>query len=384
MFKVEMNRVLLLDALKSLKPYIGSGKDFVFNKYVFMEAWVDQTTNTNYLKLVAANSIDICEIITNVPACSDGILPLVEFNRFNDLINAIDAPVIDINTDGTNVLIDYLGGGEPISLIGVDASNFPGFPNHNVQSSIIMPFDMFSNGVMIAGSIISQDDTYPLYNCVNITVKQNSMLFESVDSKYRRMIVYEQNTAAGKKEGSFFAEFNRLKKICQNNMPQGTDIQIDITDNGIIFSVGAMRVFTRLISGNFPDCIKLIPPNFVTTLQFDRLDLMSVLDRAKVLVDDKTKTVHVRITSTTNDPAAVDAIEISASSPYGSMKEYVAHKNFSGKDLDLNFKVESLIDGLKNINDSTVNWMFPNLNTSIFNASSANGNHYYLTPAVRQ
>jgi DNA polymerase-3 subunit beta len=245
-----------------------------------------------------------------------------------------------------------------------------------------VPFESFVAGVNTAGAIIAQDDKYPLYNCINVTAKPTSILFESVGSRNRRMVVFEENVTT-KKTGSFFAEYQRLKKICTNSITPGNDVQIDIADNGVLISIGTMKVFTRLISGSFPDCMKLIPASFITTFNFNRTDLLAVLERAKVLVDDKTKAVTLKITSSTNDPANSDAIEVAVSSAFGSMKEYVVPTSFSGKDIEISFRIYSLIDGLRNMTDQTITWMFPNLNTSIFSSVSSNGCHYYLTPAVR-
>ena len=385
--KVDINKVILQGALQVLKPYTGTGK-FALDKYVSMEAFDDN--GQPKLKIMTVNAIDSCEVTIDAAAVTPGLCPLIEFDRFKKLIDSLDAPVIDIDADDAQnpnkVLLSWLGNAEPITLIGVDRVGFPTFPEVTVNSSLWIPFDLLKQGIDIAGAIVNINENFPLYNCINVTITPTTLLFESIDSKERRMIVYEiEHNLQTITPGTFLVEHSQLNKITSLNVNTNAQVNIETTDNGILFSIDQFKVYSRAISLNFPDCMALIPTSFATVLEFDRQDMMAILERAKILADDKAKICHIKITSSINTPGVLDVIEISAESAYGSMKEYVMHRNFSGKEAEYTFKIDSLYEGLKKLNDANILWMFPSTNMAVYkNADTTKGfKHHYLTPMIR-
>ena len=388
MMKVNVLKEDLIHAMKALKPYVGDGRTLSYDKYLYMESLV---LNGQYtLRLMVVNSIDSCEITINSAIASSytqGVCALIEFNKFFNLIQLLETPMIDIDccdVDNVNtVYISYLGCNDSIKLNGEDPSLFPNFPELIPNETLSIPFDRFCSGITVAGSIVTQNDLYPLYNCVNITLKNRSILFESIDSKDKRMIVYEEDMLVPNVIiGSFFAELSRLKKLTQLDASIASMMLVEIADNGIQFNIDNFKIFTRVITGSFPDCVKLIPANFISSLNFDKNQMMLALDKAKILSENDKKICVIKITADTSSPGF---IEINASSLSGSLTESIPHSNYTGKDVELTFKIDTLYEGLKVINDKNITWLFPNINFSFFKEAtpSSLNNYHYLIPSIK-
>jgi DNA polymerase-3 subunit beta len=103
----------------------------------------------------------------------------------------------------------------------------------------------------------------------------------------------------------------------------------------------------RLIEGQMPDYVSLIPNEFVAMIEISARDLLAAVRKAAVL--------------TTRDNAVVSlqfgggALSIRVSSQdVGSGVVPVALATASGEDLEVNFTVQFLSDGLRALGDASI------------------------------
>ena len=105
------------------------------------------------------------------------------------------------------------------------------------------------------------------------------------------------------------------------------------------FTVGGVRLTTRLLDGRFPDYRQLIPPGYPNLLRVGREALLDALRRVRLLVRDNTTPVRLSMR-----PGSVELTVVSQE--VGHASEDV-DAEYEGEELTVAFNPSYLIDGVE-------------------------------------
>ncbi len=127
------------------------------------------------------------------------------------------------------------------------------------------------------------------------------------------------------------------RQLADNDDP----LEILLAGNQAVFRFGSIELVTKLIDGKFPDYERVIPTAHPKLINFARQPLLSALQRAAILTNDKFRGVRMvledgllRIVSTNAEQEeAMDELEI----------------DYQGDKLDIGFNVTYLLDVLNNL-----------------------------------
>jgi DNA polymerase-3 subunit beta len=108
--------------------------------------------------------------------------------------------------------------------------------------------------------------------------------------------------------------------------------------NEITFSLGSVRISTRLLDGTYPDYRLLIPDHYPNRLHLGKESLIGALRRVRLLVRDNTTPVRLSMRAGGVDLSVV-------SQEVGDANETV-DGDFTGEDLVIAFNPSYLIDGV--------------------------------------
>ena len=104
------------------------------------------------------------------------------------------------------------------------------------------------------------------------------------------------------------------------------------------FEVGAVKVTTRLIEGDFPNYRGLIPSNHPNTLTVSRESLLDAVRRVRLLAQESTP-VRLAMSS--------EGLELVAVTQDVGQAHESVDATYSGEDLTVAFNPEYLIDGIE-------------------------------------
>lgn len=152
-------------------------------------------------------------------------------------------------------------------------------------------------------------------------------------------------------------------------------LEVTLAGNQAVFRFGSIELVTKLIDGKFPDYERVIPQHHPKMLAFDRVELLSCLNRVAILTNDKFRGVRMvledgrlRIVSTNNEQEeAQEEIEI----------------DYQGDALDIGFNVTYLLDVLNNIGTEGVEWRFNDGNSSALITLPGNDTFKYVVMPMR-
>jgi len=116
-------------------------------------------------------------------------------------------------------------------------------------------------------------------------------------------------------------------------------VGFSVSDLDATFTVGGVRLTTRLLDGRFPDYRQLIPPGYPNQLQVGRDALLDALRRVRLLVRDNTTPVRLLMREGSVELTVV-------SQEVGHASEDV-DATYEGEELTVAFNPTYLIDGVE-------------------------------------
>ncbi len=194
----------------------------------------------------------------------------------------------------------------------------------------------------------SNDDARPLLTGVLVAAEEGGTRLVATDSY--RLALRDLAGAAPLAEGTdqilvparALGEVQRL--LPSAGAKEGKDeaeatVGFSVSDLDATFTVGGVRLTTRLLDGRFPDYRQLIPPGYPNLLRVGREALLDALRRVRLLVRDNTTPVRLSMR-----PGSVELTVVSQE--VGHASEDV-DAEFEGEELTVAFNPSYLIDGVE-------------------------------------
>ena len=139
-------------------------------------------------------------------------------------------------------------------------------------------------------------------------------------------------------------ELERLIQGYASNQP----ITVRLDETQVLFDLGAQKLTTRLLEGQYPNYRQLLPKQFARQVTLNRRELVSSLERIAVLAGQKNDIIKMSLNSSDQVVSlSVEAQEV------GSGQEDL-QAQITGDDLDIAFNVRYLLDGLKAFDSNEV------------------------------
>ena len=130
-----------------------------------------------------------------------------------------------------------------------------------------------------------------------------------------------------------------------------------------------------MIDGKFPDYSRVIPVGHPNIFEIDRQTLLTAMQRASILSNEKYRGIRVVITNN-------NLKMISSNSEQEQAEEELEIK-YQGEDIDVGFNVTYLIDVLNNIQYDKLNFAFKDSSSSCLVTIPNNEDYKYVVMPMR-
>lgn len=247
-------------------------------------------------------------------------------------------------------------GSSKFVLNGMNAEEYPRLPNFNKGVKFSANGNELSEGFKKTVFAVLQRDTRPVLTGVNVSIGSNGTLTFIATDAHRLSKV---NSIAFETENDLGNDFNltipektskEIIRFLKNNGK--VDITI-IKEKQVVFQTGSEIIYSRLISGQYPDTKNLIPTNHITEVFASRDGLLSAIERASILNDDENKAVTLRVNKEQEHIFKTVTL-IQKKNELGQSKEDVVVEDITGEEQEVSFNASYMIDALKHINDDKV------------------------------
>lgn len=236
------------------------------------------------------------------------------------------------------------------TINGLDANNYPRLPEIPDESTFTISGKTFHEIINETQFAVATQESRQVLTGVHFTFSPTQIHAVATDShRLSSRAINLENGPLTKTDliipGKSLLE---LARIIGETDPK---IKICPGDNQVLFEIGNILFYSRLLEGSYPDTERLIPKESTTSVEFDLLELSSALDRASLLTHaGRNNVVDLKI-----DTEKEMVMLSGESAEIGNVEENVSFNKLTGKNLKISFNPDYLRDALKaSVSDTIV------------------------------
>ena len=252
--------------------------------------------------LIEARYPDVCtlttfdlekgmRITTHAQVIEDGTY-IINAVKLNQTLRVMPADEIELDVDDKNVAT-IICGKSSHKMNALVGSDFPAIPKLDSDDAfVVKQFDlkeMFSQTMYAMGV----NDQRNILNGTFVKMVNNQITMVSCDNfklaKCDRIIdIDTEQDYNGTYRNSFILPVktvNELVKLLSDNKEK--TVRVFMTRKNIVFEIGDLTFFSRLIEGEYLDYDRIIIKNHKYSAECDRDELISALERAALVTEEK-------------------------------------------------------------------------------------------------
>ncbi|WP_276356533.1 DNA polymerase III subunit beta [Cohnella caldifontis] len=232
-------------------------------------------------------------------------------------------------------------GSTDIQLAGLDPEEFPVLPTLSEDQTVSVPGDLLRDMIRQTVFSVSTNEASPILTGVLWSLNEGTFKFVATD-RHRLASRTAQVETQDVRFSNVVISGKTLSELAKIVPDQNAMVDIVVADNQVLFKLGNVLFFSRMLDGTYPDTSKIIPQTFKTELVLNTRMLSDAIDRAYLLSREE-KTNIVRLSTLENGDIEIS----SSSSEIGRVKEELDSVRWSGEPLKIAFNSKYMLDVLK-------------------------------------
>ena len=236
------------------------------------------------------------------------------------------------------------------TINGLDANNYPRLPEIPDESSFVISGKTFREIINETQFAVATQESRLVLTGVHFTFSPDKIHAVATDSHRlsSRALTLENGPQA---KTDLIIPGKSLLELARIIGETDPEIKVCPGENQVLFEIGSILFYSRLLEGSYPDTERLIPTDSTTTVEFDLMELSSALDRASLL----THAGRNNVVDLTLDTEKQSAKLSGESAEIGNVEEDVSFKKLDGNNLKISFNPDYLRDALKaSVTDSVI------------------------------
>ncbi|HVT78991.1 MAG TPA: DNA polymerase III subunit beta [Acidimicrobiales bacterium] len=292
--------------------------------------------NGDELRIIATDLDLTIEVVATVAGIADGV-SVIPAKLAADIVRSLEPGAVTIEADEEQAKI--ASGRSQFAVRVLPAEEFPMSQGEVGSDAVTVASGELADALRQVVRAASGDEARPILTGVLFMATADGMQLLATDS-YRLAVRQLPGVNMVKGEQKVLIPSRALAEL-QRLLNGAPECAVRLGTTEASFEVGHVRLTTRLIEGEFPNVLNLIPASFPNELTVNRDALLDAVKRVKLMVRDQTTPVRLALRS--------DGVELMVSNPAeGTATEDVEAK-FLGADMTVAFNPQYLTDGIEAI-----------------------------------
>ena len=307
----------------------------------------------------------------NVANSESGSL-VIPARIFTEIVRKLPDMLTDFYTEDNNLLIKT--GMSEFRIVGMNPEDFPEIGTVNETRRIQIKKELFKSMIQKTYFAASIDKSKGVIIGVLIEIQDNNITMAALDG-FRMAIAKEETSNSQNTNVIISAKIlNEINRMISESFEDDEEIELILDEHKAVIFTSDSKIIIRIIEGNYLDYKKLIPEEFKTTVNIDRLSLIESIERASLFAKEGRNNL-IKLSFSDNN------LSITSQSEAGNVNENIPIKK-EGNDIEIGFNSKYLIEGLKAMNDNDIIFK---LNTNITPCiiESTDNKYTYLILPVR-
>lgn len=257
-----------------------------------------------------------------------------------DIMSNLAAASVTIRAGEESTQTQIVCESSEFELLGLPAGDFPVLPR--VDGVVIGAIDADVMRMMISQTIfaVSTDETRPFLTGVYVVLDGQEARFVATDGGRLALRKTLLSQAAGQKTG-VIVPAKTLHELARALASVEGPVQLSMAENQLVFSVPGLRVYSRLITGQFPNYQQVVPQEFKQRIRVGTERLLRAVRRAAITARDSANVVRVA--------AREKALTITSNTPEVGKAHEEVEVTVDGETVEAAFNARYLMDCLNNI-----------------------------------
>ena len=281
---------------------------------------------------------------------------IINAQKFNQTLRVMSGDEISLSVDN-KMVASIVSGKSSHKMSALPGSDFPSIPDLVSDRSFIVGQGIVKKMFSQVAFAMGNNDQRAILNGTFVKITDDSITMVACDSFklakcQRRTELVNKNT-----NGKDYLEYafivpsktvGDLQRLLDDDSEAVT--QIYVTRKHIVFVIGEITFFSRLIDGEYIDYNRIIVTNHTIKVIEDKELLLSALERAALITEEKVAgnvRAHVKLN------ISEGVLRISAISAIGSTYDEL-NVEHEGKDIVIAFNNRFLIDSIRSCDSEKV------------------------------
>ena len=258
------------------------------------------------------------------------------------------------------------------NLLCLPTDNFPTFADEFEGEEITLNNSRFLKLLNKTKISISNDDTRHYLNGIflHLTEAHGRNFLTGVATDSHRL-------SSSSLEVANISDFNALIlprktvfQLCSLLAETGEQLTIQTSDNKIKFTIGNIKLISKVIDGKFPDYKKVVPTTNDKTLVLSSKDFIASIERVASVSLDRKEGVKLTINK--------DNVQLSVNSANSGEGNEKIKAEFSSETLNISFNSKYLIDIVSEIEDKNLKMNLKDSVSPVLVEDVSDKNSYYV------
>lgn len=345
--KFTINRSVFLNQLSNVVRSIPSKSTISILTGIKLDLTHDELTLTGSDSEISIQSLLLTsdqEIGLEVERIGSVVLPA---RLFHDIVRKLpmDTFELDVNEQFVATIIS---GQATFNLVGITGEAYPHLPQIDEFAPIELPTTTFKQ--MISQTIFSasNQENRPILTGLHLVCHSNYLSAVATDSHRlsKREMPFELTNRQLEFDPITIPKKTMLEvlRIAEDDQT----IAMVVSKQQIIFILGHITIYSRLLEGMYPDAERLIPTDYQTQIVVNAPTLLNAIDRASLMSrEGSNNVVQMEITD--------EEVTLSVrGNELGRVAEVIETKAIEGQNLKISFNPDYMKDALKSFEGSDI------------------------------
>ncbi|MBP3369219.1 MAG: DNA polymerase III subunit beta [Clostridia bacterium] len=281
---------------------------------------------------------------------------IINAQKFNQTLRVMDGEEITLTVDD-KMIASIVSGKSSHKMIALKGTDFPSIPDLVSDRSFIISQAIVKKMFSQVAFAMGNNDNRQVLNGTFVKIDDDSITMVACDSfklaKCRRRTELTNKNTNGNAHLDYAfivpaKTVGDLQRLLEDDVEALT--QIYVTRKHIVFVIGEITFFSRLVDGQYIDYNRIIVNSHKIVTEADKNELLSALERATLITEEKiagSVRAHVKL------DFSEGILRISAISAAGSTYDELGIEH-TGDDLVIAFNNRFLIDGVRSCDSERV------------------------------
>ena len=258
------------------------------------------------------------------------------------------------------------------NLLCLPTDNFPTFADEFDGSEILLDNKKFLKLLNKTKIAISNDDTRHYLNGIflHLTKAHSRNFLTGVATDSHRLSSSSCEIENVDSFSSLILPRKTAFQLCSLLTESNEKLSMQTSENKIKFTLGSMKLISKVIDGKFPDYKKVVPVNNQKSLVVPSRDFIDSIERVASVSLDRREGVKLAINK--------ESIQLSVNSANSGEGNEIIKANFNSDDLNISFNSKYLIDIASEVEDKNLKMNLKDSVSPVLIEDASDRNSYYV------